>query len=51
MNKTTNLELTQITKNDKIWDSIEALNDNMLIIDNTFGEALEILSTVVGGDA
>lgn len=49
MTRTTNLGLGIFERNDPIWDSIEQINENMEIIDQTFGDFLSELNEIVGG--
>ena len=49
MTRTTNLGLGTFSKNDLIWDTIETINENMEIIDETFGDFLDELDNIIGG--
>ncbi len=49
MTRTENLGLATFSKNDKIWDTIEDINENMKIIDETFVDFLTELNSVIGG--
>ncbi len=49
MTRTTNLGLGTFSKNDLIWNTIETINENMEIIDETFGDFLNELDSIIGG--
>lgn len=49
MTRTTNLGLGIFQRDDPIWTSIEQINENMEIIDETFGNFLSELGEIIGG--